>query len=68
LVERKLKNQKNARVLSPICRTAKLSVRAKQKRERRAQRKLPFTEPGPKSFIGPNATKLTGFEFVSSTH
>jgi hypothetical protein len=42
--ERKLKNQKNARVLCPICRSAKLSVRAKQKRERRRQRKLPFSE------------------------
>ena len=42
--ERKLKNQKNARVLCPICRTKKLSVRAKQQRARRAVRKLPFPE------------------------
>lgn len=42
--ERKLKNQKNARVLCPICRTAKLTNRAKQKRDRRAQRKLPFPD------------------------
>ena len=42
--ERKLKNQKNARVLCPICRTRKLKDRAKQKRNRRAQRKLPFPD------------------------
>jgi len=41
--ERKLKNQKNARVLYPICHTAKLSIRAKQKRARPTQRKLPFS-------------------------
>ena len=40
--ERKLKNRKNARVLCPICRTHKLTVRAKHQRARRAQRKLPF--------------------------
>ncbi|HEY6252032.1 MAG TPA: hypothetical protein VI685_18910, partial [Candidatus Angelobacter sp.] len=54
--ERKLKNQKNARVLCPICRTAKLSVRAKQKRERRRQRKLPFPKP---PFIPVLASLLT---------
>lgn len=43
--ERKLKNQKNARVLCPICRTHKLNVRATQQRSRRAQRRLPFPEP-----------------------
>jgi hypothetical protein len=43
--ERKLKNQKNARVLCPICRTHKLTVRAKQQRARRAVRKLPFPDP-----------------------
>jgi len=42
--ERKLKNQKNARVLCPICRTHKLTVRAKHQRTRRAQRRLPFPE------------------------
>lgn len=45
--ERKLKNQKNARVLCPICRKHKLSVRAKHQRGRRAQRKLPFPEIAP---------------------
>lgn len=42
--ERKLKNQKNARVLCPICRTQKLSVRARQQRARRSVRWLPFPD------------------------
>jgi hypothetical protein len=47
--ERKLKNRKNARVLCPICRTKKLTVRAAQQRIRRRQRKLPFPKP---PFVG----------------
>jgi hypothetical protein len=54
--ERKLKNQKNARVLCPICRIQKLNHRAKLKRARRAVRKLPFPEPTP---VGPPRPERT---------
>ena len=57
--ERKLKNQKNARVLCPICRTAKLTIRANQKQDRRAQRKLPFADP-PEIFIVWTRRKVSG--------
>lgn len=58
LGERKLKNQKNARVLCPICRPQKLTVRAARQRARRAVRKLPFRD----DTTSPNGSnQLTGF-------
>jgi hypothetical protein len=59
--ERKLKNQKNARVLCPICRLHKLTVRAKQQRARRAQRKVPFGE-SPRSNT-PAPPSITAIEY-----
>jgi hypothetical protein len=47
--ERKLKNRKNARVLCPICRTKKLSIRAAQQRARRAAGKT-LCSDGKESF------------------
>jgi len=58
--ERKLKNQKNARVLCPICRTAKLTIRAKQKRTRRAQRKPPFLSQSNQTHVAAFAFGLQG--------
>ncbi|HEV2987319.1 MAG TPA: hypothetical protein VG759_02675 [Candidatus Angelobacter sp.] len=55
--ERKLKNHKNARVLCPICRTKKLTVRAAQQRARRATRQQRLGSPPGAAFIRGSAAR-----------
>jgi len=63
--ERKLKNQKNAHVLCPICRTHKLAIRAKYQRNRRSQRKLPFPDDHQSWFVGLDMVTSVSFWYYS---
>jgi len=57
--ERKLKNQKNARLLCPISRAAKLRTRPRQERDRRTQGKPPFPDATTSTALP--AYRLQGF-------